>query len=104
MVQSGIQLLGSARVLRSLVLVEIFWSVAMIAFETLHPVRLSELVGGEERAGVIIGPVSAASWGLFAVGAYVAGRASQRIGVARTALLARLLNGAFVVTLSLIHI
>ncbi len=41
----------------------------MIAFETLNPVRLAELVGGEERAGAIIGPVSAASWGLFAAGA-----------------------------------
>ena len=66
---AGIRLLGTAPVLRSLVLVEVFWGVAMIAFETLHPVRLAELVGGEERAGVIIGPVSAASWGLFAVGA-----------------------------------
>jgi predicted MFS family arabinose efflux permease len=98
-VRSGIQLLGTAPVLRSLVLVEIFWSVAMIAFETLHTVRLAELVGGEEQAGVIIGPVSAASWGLFAVGAHLAGRASRRIGVSRTALLARLLNGVFVVTM-----
>jgi MFS family permease len=88
-------------VLRSLVLVEVFWSVAMIAFETLHPVRLAELVAGEERAGVIIGPVTAASWGLFAVGGYVAGRAAGRIGVARTAVLARLLNGAFVVGMGL---
>ena len=92
---------GTAPVLRSLVLVEVFWSVAMIAFETLHTVRLAELVGGEERAGVIIGPVSAASWGLFAVGAHLAGRASRRIGVARTALLARVLNGAFVVAMGL---
>jgi predicted MFS family arabinose efflux permease len=98
-VRSGIQLLGSAPVLRSLVLVEVFWSVAMIAFETLHPVRLAELVGGAERAGAIIGPVSAASWGLFAIGAYVAGGSARRIGVARTAVLARLLNGAFVVAM-----
>jgi MFS family permease len=100
-VSSGIRLLGTAPVLRSVVLVEVFWSVAMIAFETLHPVRLAELVGGEERAGVIIGPVMAASWGLFAVGAYVAGRAARRIGVARTAVLARLLNGVFVVAMGL---
>jgi MFS family permease len=100
-VRSGISLLGTAPVLRNLVLVEVFWSVAMIAFETLHPVRLAELVGGEERAGVIIGPVSAASWGLFAVGSYVAGRAAGRIGVARTAVLARVLNGAFVVAMGL---
>ena len=100
-VRGGISMLRTVPVLRSLVLIEIFWSVAMIAFETLHPVRLAELVGGEERAGVIIGPVSAASWGLFAAGAYLAGHASRRIGVARTALLARLLNGAFVVTMGL---
>ena len=65
----GVGLLRTAPVLRSLVLVEVFWSVAMIAFETFNTVRLAELVGGEERAGVIIGPVSAASWGLFAAGA-----------------------------------
>ena len=67
----------------------------------LNPVRLAELVGGEERAGVIIGPVSAVSWGLFAAGAAVAGLASRRIGVAWTALLARVLNGAFVVLMGL---
>jgi MFS family permease len=100
-VRNGIQLLGTAPVLRSLVLVEVFWSVAMIAFETLHPVRLAELVNGEERAGMIIGPVSAASWGLFAVGAHLAGRVSRRIGVTRTALLARVLNGVFVVAMGL---
>jgi MFS family permease len=100
-VRSGIHLLGSAPVLRCLVLVEVFWSVAMIAFETLHPIRLAELVGSEERAGVIVGPVAAASWGLFAAGAYVAGHAARRIGVARTAVLARLLNGAFVVAMGL---
>jgi predicted MFS family arabinose efflux permease len=101
-VRDGISLLGTAPVLRSLVLVEVFWSVAVIAFETLHPVRLAELVGGEERAGVIIGPVTAASWGLFAVGSYIAGRTARGIGVARTAVLARLLNGAFVVAMGIV--
>ena len=32
--------------------------VGMIAFETLNPVRLAELVGGEDRAGALLGPVS----------------------------------------------
>ena len=59
----GVGLLRTAPVLRGVVLVEVFWSVAMIAFETFNQVRLAELVGGEERAGVIIGPVSAVSWG-----------------------------------------
>ena len=97
MVRDGLRLLGSARVLRCLVLVEIFWAVAMIAFETLNTVRMAELVGGEERAGVVMGPVSSAAWGLFAAGAWLGGVASRRIGVGWTALLARVLNGAFVV-------
>ena len=97
----GVRLLGTARILRCLVLVELFWSVAMIGFETLNTVRLAELVGGEERAGALIGPVSSASWGLFAAGALVGGLASRRIGVGWAALLARVLNGAFVVAMGL---
>ena len=100
-VVAGVGLLRTAPVLRCVVLVEVFWSVAMIAFETLNQVRLVELVGGEERAGVIIGPVSAVSWGLFAVGAALAGLASRWIGVAWTAALARVLNGTFVVLMGL---
>ena len=100
-VAAGVGLLRTAPVLRSVVLVEVFWAVAMIAFETFHQVRLAELVGGAERAGVIIGPVSAVSWGLFAAGSALAGLASRRIGVAWTALLARVLNGAFVVVMGL---
>ena len=91
----------AAPVLRGLVLVEVFWSIAMIAFETFSPVRLAELVGGEERAGVLYGPASAAAWALFAAGSALAGWASGRIGVAWTALLARVLNAAFVVTMGL---
>jgi MFS family permease len=100
-VRGGLRLLGSAPVLRALVLVEVFWSVGMIGFETLMPIRLAELAGGEERAGVIIGPVSAVAWGLFAAGAAVAGLASRWIGVAWTAILARVLNGVFVVVMGL---
>ncbi|MBN9139988.1 MAG: MFS transporter [Micrococcales bacterium] len=97
----GIGVLRRSRVLRCLVLVEVFWSVAMIAFETLTPVRLAELVGGEAGAAALFGPASAAAWGLFAVGSALAGVASRSFGVARTAILARLLNGAFVVAMGL---
>lgn len=100
-VRDGLRTLAAAPVLRCLVLVEVFWSVAMIAFETLNSARLAELVGGEDRAGAIIGPVSSAAWGLFAVGALVAGLASRWIGVGWTALAARVLNGAFVVLMGL---
>ncbi len=100
-VVDGIRTLRTSQVLRSLVLVEVFWSVAMIAFETLNPVRLAEVVGGVEQAGALIGPVSAAAWGLFAGGAMAAGLASTWVGVGWAALLARLLNGAFVVLMGL---
>jgi predicted MFS family arabinose efflux permease len=101
-VLSGLQMVRSAPVLRSLVLVEVFWSVAMIAFETLNPVRLAELVGGEERAAALYGPASAAAWALFAAGSALAGLASRRIGVAWTALVARVLNGGVVVAMGLV--
>jgi len=100
-VADGVRSLSTVPVLRSLVLVEVFGSVAMIAFETLNPVRLAELVGGEERAGAIYGPASAAAWVLFAVGSVLAGLVSTRIGVGWTAVLARVLNGGFVVLMGL---
>ena len=101
-VVDGIRTLARSRVLLALVLVEVFWSVGMIAFETFMPVRLAELAGGETRAGALMGPVSAAAWGLFAVGSAAAGLASRRLGVAWTALLARVLNGAFIVVMGLV--
>ncbi|MEF2977630.1 MFS transporter [Subtercola sp. YIM 133946] len=96
-VLQGVGLLRRSPVLRALVLVEVFWSVAMIAFETLTPVQLADELGGEDAAAALFGPASAAAWGLFAVGALLAGVASRRIGVARTAMLLRVLNGLFVV-------
>ena len=100
-VARGLRLLGSSRVLLALVLVEVFWSIGMIAFETLNPVRLAELVGGEDRAGALLGPVSSAAWGLFAAGSAAAGLVSKRIGVSWTALAARVLQGAFIVVMGL---
>ncbi|MGN6272101.1 MAG: MFS transporter [Protaetiibacter sp.] len=94
------RLLRSSPVLRMLVVVEVFWAVAMIAFETLTPVRLAELVGGEDAAGALFGPAASAAWALFAAGAALAGLASRRLGVAVTAMLARVLNAAFVVLMA----
>ncbi|KRE54898.1 MFS transporter [Phycicoccus sp. Soil748] len=100
-VVDGIRTLRTSRVLLALVLVEVFWSIGMIAFETLMPVRLAEVAGGETRAGALMGPVSAAAWGLFAVGSAAAGLTSRRVGVGWTALVARVLNGGFVVVMGL---
>ncbi len=100
-VRTGLRTLRTQRVLRFLVLVEVFWSVGMIGFETFTPVRLAEIVGGEDRAGAIFGPVSAAAWGLFAAGSLAAGLGSRWIGVAWTAILARVLNAGFVVIMGM---
>jgi MFS family permease len=101
-VREGLGMLRHNAVLRGIVTVELFWSVAMIVFETFQPIRLAELVGGEERAGAIMGPVAAAGWAVFAVGAALGGWTSRRIGVARTAILARILNGLGAVVMGLV--
>jgi MFS family permease len=100
-VLAGLRLLRRSPVLLAVVLVEVFWSVAMIAFETLTPVRLAGLLGGEDAAGALFGPASAAAWALFAAGAVLTGFASRRVGVAWTAIGARILNGLFVVVMGL---
>jgi MFS family permease len=100
-VADGLRLLGSNRVLLALVLVEVFWAVGMIAYETFMPVRLAELVGGETRAGALMGPVSAAAWSLFAVGSTLAAVLSRRIGVAWTAIVSALARAAFTILMGL---
>lgn len=92
-VASGLRLARKNRVLLSLLLVEIFWSTAMVVFESFTPIRLGELLGDNTRAGALMGPVASVGWAVFAAGSGLAGLASARIGVARTALLARVLNG-----------
>ena len=101
-IRDGLRLLGRNRVLLGLVLVELFWSTGMVVFESFQPIRLAELVGGEENAGALMGPVAAVGWGVFAAGAASAGLLSRRIGVARTAILARVLNGLGAVVMGLV--
>jgi len=101
-IREGLGLLRSNRVLRGVVLVEIFWSVAMVVFETFQPIRLAELVGGKEEAGALMGPIAAVGWGVFALGSALAGLASRRIGVTRTAILSRVLNGLGAVVMGLV--
>ncbi|OZB85852.1 MAG: hypothetical protein B7X41_12340 [Microbacterium sp. 14-71-5] len=97
----GLRRAAGSRVLAGLVLVEVFWSVAMIGFETLTPVQLEGMLGGEAAAAAVFGPASAAAWGLFAIGSLLASRLSGAIGVTWTAILSRILNGAFVVAMGL---
>jgi MFS family permease len=100
-VADGIRLMRTNRVLSALLLVEVFWSVAMIAFESLLPLRLAEFLGDEARAGALMGPVAAGGWAIFALGTAIAAWSSARIGVARTAMLGRGLNSLGVVAMGL---
>ncbi len=101
-IAAAARLLRESPVLRWLVAVEVFWAVAMIAFETLTPVQLAQFVGGEQQAGALFGPAAAAAWALFAAGSALAGLASRRWGVATTAIIARALNGLFVIAMGLV--
>lgn len=101
-VRQGLGLLKHSPVLRGVVLVEVFWSVAMIVFETFQPIRLAELVGGEERAAAIMGPVAAGGWAVFALGSALAGVTSRRLGVTKTAILARILNAMGAIVMGLV--
>jgi MFS family permease len=101
-VRDGLAMLRHNRILRGLVMVEVFWSIAMVVFETFQPIRLAELVGGEDRAGALMGPVASAGWAVFALGSALAGLTSRRIGIARTAVLARILNSLGAVAMGLV--
>ena len=101
-VGQGIGLLRSSRVLLGLILVEASWGFAMVTFESLFPIRLSELVGGTDSAAAIMGPVGSAAWFASAAGAAGIIVVSRRIGVARSAALLRIVQGATVIAMGLI--
>jgi MFS family permease len=98
----GLGLLRSSRVLLGIVLVELFWGFSMITFESLVPIRMSELVGGTQAAAAIMGPLSSAAWFLSAAGAAGVVILSRRIGVARSAALLRVAQGLTIVAMGVI--
>lgn len=96
-VRDGLRLLRSSRVLLALVLVELFWGFAMVTFESLFPVRLSEVVGDTDNAAALMGPVSSAAWFAAAAGAALIATVSGRLGVARSAAALRILQGLAII-------
>ena len=101
-VADGIGLLRSSRVLMTLVAVELFWGFSMVTFEGLFPVRLSEVVGDSDRAAALMGPVTSVAWFASAAGAGLIVAVSRRIGVARSAALLRVLQGATIVAMGVL--
>ena len=101
-IRDGLHLVLRNRVLGALVAVELFWATGMVVFEQFQSLRLAELLGSETQAGAWSGPVAAVAWVVFAVGSALAGVLTPRIGVARTAILARVLNGLGAVVMGLV--
>jgi MFS family permease len=101
-VGDGIGLLRGSRVLLALVGVELFWGFAMVTFESLFPIRLSETLGDTAQAAAVMGPVSSVAWFAAAAGAALVVLVSDRIGVARSAAALRILQGATVVAMGVI--
>ncbi len=101
-VGDGLRLLGRSPVLIGLVAVEAAWAFAMVTFETLFPLRLSEVTGDPTGAAALMGPVSAAAWFVSAAGAAGIIVISARIGVARTAAALRLVQAATIVGMGLL--
>jgi hypothetical protein len=101
-IAAGASLLRRSRILLALVAVELLWAFGMVTFETLLPVRLSEVAGGDDAAAALMGPAGSAAWLVSALGAALIPRASRRFGVPQTAAALRVLQGAAVVGMALL--
>jgi MFS family permease len=101
-VGDGIGLLRASHVLLALVAVEAFWGFAMVTFESLFPIRLSEVVGDTDQAAALMGPVTSVAWFASAAGAAGIVMVSKRVGVARSAAALRIVQGATIVTMGVV--
>ncbi|AWB92923.1 MFS transporter [Aeromicrobium chenweiae] len=97
----GARLLLRSRVLSALVAVELFWGFGMISFETLMPVRLAELVGDRDEAASLMGPVTAAAWGVSALGAAMVPLLLRRWSMVGVSVALRIVQGGTVVAMGL---
>lgn len=101
-IREGLGLLRNSRILLALVSVELFWGFAIVAFETLFPIRLAEVVGGTTEAGALMGPISSGAWFAAAAGAAGIALLSRRTGVALAAVALRLLQGATIILMGIL--
>lgn len=99
---STTRLVRASGVLALLLVVEATWSVGMVAFENLFPVRLEELAGSTDTAAALLGPVGAAAWGASGLAAGLVTRLSRRIGTYRAAMLLRLVQATTITVMGLL--
>jgi predicted MFS family arabinose efflux permease len=100
-VREGVLLMRRSRVLAAVIGVELFWGFAIIAFETLFPLRLGEVVGSTTEAAALMGPASSAAWFAASLGAAFIAVVSRRTGVARAAIAMRILQGLTIIAMGL---
>jgi MFS family permease len=98
----GVRLLRGSRVLLGIVFVELFWGFGMPGFESLTPVRLSEILSNADSAAALMGPVGSLAWGASALGSAAALLLVRWWGLAPSAVLLRLVQGATVVVMGLV--
>lgn len=96
------RLVRTSGVLALLLVVEATWSVGMVAFENLFPVRLETLAGSTETAAALLGPVGAAAWCASGLAAGLVTRLSRRIGAYRAAMLLRVVQATTITVMGLL--
>jgi len=97
----ALRLARRSRILAALIAVELFWGFGMATFETLTPVRLSEVIGDADRAAALLGPVGSAAWAASAAGAALIPLLSRRIGAPWTGFTLRIVQGLTVAGMAL---
>lgn len=100
-VRDGVALVAGSRVLVALVAVELLWGFGLIAYETLTPIRLAEMLGGRGEAGAVMGPVVAGGWAMASVGAVACVPVLRRWGAVRVSVVLKLVQCATVVVMGL---
>jgi len=89
----ALRLARRSRIIAALILVELFWGFGMSTFETLMPVRLTELLGDADDAAALMGPVGSAAWAASAAGAALIPLLYRRIGAPWTGFTLRIVQG-----------
>ena len=101
-IADGLRLMRRSRVLSALVAVEVTWGLGMVAFESLVPVRLSDLLGSPDAAAAVLGPASSGAWLVSAAGAAAMPWLGRRLGIAPSAALFRVAQAITVLGMGLV--
>ncbi|WP_287930669.1 MFS transporter [Arthrobacter sp.] len=98
----GARIVAGNRALRALLAVGLFFGFGMVGFEQFMPIRLSELLGSADLAGTMMGPVSAAAWGISAAGAAAVPLLLRRWSMPAVSMVLVASQGAMVVVMGLV--